>query len=261
VTWPKSFDRVAHAYDVTRGLPADVEAAVADGIATLVRSLGVAPSLLDVGVGTGRIAAPVSVRGVRVTGVDVSTKMLAVLREKRSAVRAVVADAARLPFARGSFDAALLVHVLHLVDPRPVLDETARIVRAGGLVLRGRTDYDGPHAEFGRLVDAVGADVAALPPRERECNADATAAFAAFVHGLHATTEERLLARWTDETTGEALIVALEGRLFSSWWRIPDAALPAIVTEVRARATALYGDLARPLRTSATFSLGVVRVP
>ena len=134
----KSFDRVAHIYDETRAMPPDVENAIADGIAALVRGLGAPARLLEVGIGTGRIAVPMAERGVRITGIDVSPKMLARLREKRGDIDVLFAEAGRLPFRDGSFDAALFVHVLHLVpDIEATIAAAMAAVRPGGAVLFG----------------------------------------------------------------------------------------------------------------------------
>lgn len=48
--------------------------------------------VLELGVGTGRVAVPLAERGLEVVGVDISPEMLAKLREKSSAVTAVEAD-------------------------------------------------------------------------------------------------------------------------------------------------------------------------
>ena len=79
----KSFDRVAHCYDETRGLPDEVAREVGDGIAAILREVSDAPRVLECGIGTGRIAVPLAAAGVRVAGIDISAKMLSVLREKR----------------------------------------------------------------------------------------------------------------------------------------------------------------------------------
>ncbi len=135
----KSFDRVAHVYDQTRGLPPEAERAIADGIAA---ALGDAKNLLEVGIGTGRMAAPLAARGVHVTGIDISAAMLAVLRGKRTDIDVILAEGARPPFRAGSFDAALFVHILHLVpDAQATVRAALRVVRPGGLLVSGADDW------------------------------------------------------------------------------------------------------------------------
>ena len=55
---------------------------------------GVAPPVVELGVGTGRIAVPIAAEGIRVIGVDSSPGMLEVCRER--AVEAGVADLVEL---------------------------------------------------------------------------------------------------------------------------------------------------------------------
>lgn len=120
-----AFDRVAEEYDATRSLPPGVERAVAERLA---RRIG-AERTLELGVGTGRWACPLQQLTVAITGVDLSAPMLRVARRK-GLVRAIRADASRLPFPDDQFDGALSNHLLHLVyDVPAVLREIGRVCR------------------------------------------------------------------------------------------------------------------------------------
>ena len=84
-------------------------------------------TVLDVGVGTGRFALPLSEKGLQIVGVDISAPMMRQARSKglRDLVRA---DARRLPFRDRTFDAVLIVHLLHLVgDWISVVHEIGRV--------------------------------------------------------------------------------------------------------------------------------------
>jgi len=90
-------------------------------------------SLLEIGCGTGWFGRALAQRGFRVAGLDPSVAMLARAQGRFPLVRG---DAARLPFAERSFDAALLVGVLDFVpDPVLVLREARRVVRQRVVVL------------------------------------------------------------------------------------------------------------------------------
>ena len=105
-----------------------------DGIARTLRDRGV-HRLLEVGVGTGRIARPLEERGVEVTGLDASRGMLARARAK-GLPRLIRGSAYHLPFPDEAFDATLFVHVLHLLDDPPsALHEAERVGREGAFAL------------------------------------------------------------------------------------------------------------------------------
>lgn len=104
-------------------------------------ALAGATRLLDVGCGTGRFAVLAAEHlGARVWGVDASAEML---REARARPEAAgvgwrQADATRLPFKDGWFDAVHTHLVLHLVGDVPAaLAETARVLQPGGRIAIG----------------------------------------------------------------------------------------------------------------------------
>jgi ubiquinone/menaquinone biosynthesis C-methylase UbiE len=133
-----SFDRAAGFYDDSRGLSPEVAERVADRIEEAV---GPEARLLEVGVGTGRIALPLHRRGREIVGVDLSRPMLERYRAKAAAAGlppppVLRADAGRLPFRDACVDVVLEVHVLHLVpDWERALDEVRRVLAAGGMLL------------------------------------------------------------------------------------------------------------------------------
>jgi len=96
--------------------------------------------LLDVGCGTGHWSAFFSLQGFRVTGVDVSPRMIAVAREKRIPnARFEIADAHAPPFEDGQFGVVAAVTTLEFVsDAEAVVREMARCARRpGGVILVG----------------------------------------------------------------------------------------------------------------------------
>jgi len=126
-----SFDRAADDYDRTRGgLPRGERFADA-----CEPWLAGHERVLEIGVGTGLVARPLTDRGHVVAGVDLAPAMLARARERIGA-RVVVADAARLPVATGAVDAVVAVWVLHVVaDPASVVAEARRVLHPGGRLL------------------------------------------------------------------------------------------------------------------------------
>lgn len=94
---------------------------------------------LEVGVGTGRFAAPLGVE----VGLDPASAMLS--RARRRQIKVVQGIAEALPFADGAFDYALMVVVLSFLDDaRAGLSEIRRVLRLGGVVVIGFLDHGCP---------------------------------------------------------------------------------------------------------------------
>jgi SAM-dependent methyltransferase len=129
-----AYDKIARLYDPwSRSVVEDVsfyveEATRADG------------RVLELGVGTGRIAVPIAAAGVPVVGVDLSAGMLEVARE-RAELAGVELDLRqgdmREPPVDGPFSLVLipfrsLLHMETDADRRTVLRAVARLLEPGG---------------------------------------------------------------------------------------------------------------------------------
>ena len=210
-----SFDRAASFYDATRGLPEAAMAALTDRLA---EALGPAREVLELGVGTGRVAVPLSERGCAMTGVDVSARMLAVLAAKGSAVKAGVADATDLPFGDASFDAVLAVDVFHLVaDWRRAVAEAVRVLRPDGrIVLSTFAVLDDPTAGLRqRIAELVGS-------RPRRVGAEVADVAAELVSGYGATTAQLAATPYVMATSLAAELDGLRAGIWSRYWQLPD---------------------------------------
>jgi len=126
-----SYESIADEYEESRGGQGR-----ADQIAAaLHRHLAAGSLVLDVGVGTGIIAATLERHGHRVVGVDIAPGML---RHSSSRLpgRVGLADGLALPVARASVHGVVFVWVLHHVaDPVAALAEARRALKASGCVL------------------------------------------------------------------------------------------------------------------------------
>ena len=93
--------------------------------------------VLDVGCGTGRLAAALTERAsAKVWGVDASPEMLAEARAKLPRGAALKeARAEALPFKDGWFERVVLWLVVHLVDRAAALAEARRVLGPGGRVV------------------------------------------------------------------------------------------------------------------------------
>jgi ubiquinone/menaquinone biosynthesis C-methylase UbiE len=89
------------------------------------------PRLADIGGGTGNYALAFKTEGYDPVVIDRSTEMLSHAAAK--GLETMRADAERLPFLAASFDAAMLVSMLHHVERRSrALAEARRVLRPGG---------------------------------------------------------------------------------------------------------------------------------
>lgn len=119
-------------------------------------------SVLDVGTGPGALAVEIARRGDHeVVGVDLAPEMLATANRRAAEagvsdrVTFVVADAAALPMADGSFD--LIVSTLslhHWTDPPAILRELYRVLRPGGSVLLYDLRFSYSRRQFAAFVAA-----------------------------------------------------------------------------------------------------------
>ena len=87
--------------------------------------------VLDVGCGTGNLAAALSERA-KVWGVDASPEMLEVARSRAPRVRFKQASAEALPFKDGWFERVTMWLVIHLVERPRVFAEARRVLAPGG---------------------------------------------------------------------------------------------------------------------------------
>jgi SAM-dependent methyltransferase len=259
----KSFDRVADVYDETRAMPPIVEAAVADAIVQALRDVAASPWLLEVGIGTGRIACPVAARGVRVTGVDIAPKMLAVLLGKRGDIDVMLAEAARPPFRAGVFDGALFVHVLHLVpDAAETVAAIVPLVRAGGVLMMGGDEWSSGHRDTSdHIIEEAVREVAGVELSGGKSHDAARLGFERVAAERGLGLERRSVATWTDRFRPRRMIERLAARDFSSSWRIPEPAMPDVLRRVEAGFIAEFGDLDAELGFERSFGLLVARVP
>lgn len=133
-----NFDEIAAEYD--ESLPAHVVAHYLDKRVRFIAERAPLPGRgLDVGCGTGVLAARLAAIGWRMDGIDPSQGMLDVMAREAPAVRGQRAFGDDLPFDGDTFDLVVTVAALHHVaDPdavRGTLIEMARVVRPGGRIV------------------------------------------------------------------------------------------------------------------------------
>jgi len=121
-----SFGAVAAAYDV--GRPTFPVESLA-----WVLGPGRGLQVLDLGAGTGKLAAVAAGLGHDVIAVDPSQEMLEVCR-RRTGIDTMVGAAESIPLAHASVDAVIVGQAFHWFDHTRALPEIARVLRPNGVL-------------------------------------------------------------------------------------------------------------------------------
>ncbi|GAB4467947.1 MAG: hypothetical protein Kow00124_01540 [Anaerolineae bacterium] len=257
-----SFDRAADYYDATRGFPPGEEQAVARLFAQ-AGGLSDRSLVLEIGVGTGRIALPLARHVGMLVGVDISRQMVDRLLAKRTdePVYPVLADATRLPFAHHQFDAAVAVHVFHLISAwQQALEELARVLRPDGCLLHGLHPHDEDTATmwraFRREMDRV------IPPETMQHIG------VPFERSQTFLQEEGwrpigapLVHSYEVRHTPNQMLDRYRGRCYSMSWRMTAADHARLITALETMAREVYGDLDREIVEQSRFMVQAYRPP
>ena len=251
---PVSFDRAADIYDQTRGFPPGVAEQVAASAAGRLRP---EDRLLEIGVGTGRIARPLLARGFRLTGLDVSHEMVARLRAQLPAGSSgpdlVLADATRIALAASCFNVVISVHIFHLIpDWRRALAEIQRVLVSGGALLQGY-NHRPDDSPFARLRERWGQLAAEYGARGVHVGLLDFSQFEAALLEMGGSVEKWTAAAWSVERSLNEQIQLIEQRAWSSTWEIPDAIFQTCALRLHDWALQQYGDLDRPISVPQSF--------
>ena len=240
-----SFDRAADFYDATRGHPLIVSQAIAASIQELFPE---PKKVLEIGIGTGRIAIPCAQLGVRNFGVDLSSKMLARLQQNKSTglrfPQISRADAAALPFPARSFSAVLAVHVFHLIaDWRTALGEIQRVLSPEGVLLTG-FDWRSDDSPAGQMRDRWQELTDAFIITETRVGAP-FGAVKTFLEDQGAQMDEWTVIEWERTFVPRTYLQSLRDGIYSSSWRVPDQEREEFISQLQSWAETHLGDLDR----------------
>ncbi|MGL5811015.1 MAG: methyltransferase domain-containing protein [Nocardioides sp.] len=217
---------------------------------------------LDVGVGLGEFAGPLSDWGREVHGVDVHPRYLAEVRRVHPDVRVARIDAAEpLPYPAATFTSVSLLDVLeHAADEDFLLREVARVLQPGG-----RLVLSVPHRHVFSVLDPDDAKfrwprlhrllyVAAFGAEEYHRRfvdlSDGLRGDMAVNRDRHTNYRTGEVARLVD-AAGLEIIEIGGANLFWRWFQIPSLFLRGRPKALLARAIALDGKVFRSPRISA----------
>lgn len=147
------FDEIAKKYDSWYETPMgqfvdEVETRLAFNLFTPEKGM----AILDCGCGTGNFSIKLTEKGAQVTGVDLSTEMMAVAEEKARQrglnINFIQGDICSLPFPDNNFDAVFTMAVFEAIpDPNQAFREMMRVLKPGRFLLIGTIRKD---AAWGR---------------------------------------------------------------------------------------------------------------
>ncbi|MEQ8516900.1 MAG: class I SAM-dependent methyltransferase [Chromatocurvus sp.] len=253
-------DRVAVQYDALRGHPPEISPRIGEAVTRLA---GPGASILEVGVGTGRIALPTAYAGGQVVGVDLSAEMLRALAGREVPHLSLVrGDITRLPFRNAAFDAAVCVHVLHLVDSRAVLADLLRLVRARGVIILGR-DWVDPASFAGAIRNEFRQAVVDLaesldfPTGARGLVQQLTELGGEAVHD----GDEQTAAEWQSVLSPRQVLEGIRSRDDAESWVLPDDLLRRVMARLDTFAATHCSDLDATDAVPRRFVYSLFRVP
>jgi SAM-dependent methyltransferase len=255
-----SYDRIAHVYDATRALPKTVQRKLTDALVAEFASVG-AQHVLEVGVGTGRIARPLAERGVRVCGVDIGSRMLWTLRRQQAqdvAIDHVLGDATQLPLATASFRGVLVYHLWHLVSSsESAVREIRRVLAPGGVVISGYERYCGvsPWDACTAKLKEVAA-TRGFVPRPRPGPYSETIGDA--LRALGGSSRLRGYAKGRETHTPEEVLDRIRERIYYTWlWDMRDDLFADCLAEFELWYRRHYGDMGRELVQPVSYEIEV----
>jgi SAM-dependent methyltransferase len=191
--------------------------------------------LLDVATGNGNVSIPAAQAGARVTGLDLTPKLLEAQRERARAagveVELVEGDAEELPFADGSFDRVTSCFgVMFAPRQQVAADELVRVTRPGGeIVVAAWT----PEGVVGRLFRVT---ASFMPPPPEGLQPPVLWGTEDHVRGLFAGSGAELSC--------ELRTVAFEGESVQAWLDRDERILgPALMAKAALEPQGRYGEL------------------
>jgi len=223
------FDRVAETFDRTRFIPVEVLNRAYRLVFKKLHFEGDI-TILDAGVGTGRIVRPLMQRKVTLIGVDISLPMLWKLRERYQVRRRLMilhvirADVAYLPVRNSSITMIQSTHLLHLLDNwKAAVREWRRVLSPKGSVV---VFQESGRSSSVRLAYDRGIK-RATPMRRRGWHIYSR--LTRFLRQSGWRTHQDKI-EWNQKTSFATILQSFEDRSYSRQWDLPD--------EIHARAIA-----------------------
>jgi SAM-dependent methyltransferase len=224
------------------------------------------PAILYPGIGTGRIAIPLAKRGYRITGVDISARMLERLRDRLHEesqplpLTFLQADATDMPFHDRGFDLAIAVHLFYFIRRwRKAVREILRALqRPRRLVL---------------MHTGMGAEVPLVNDRYKHLCADegypvkavgvqSTTQVVGYCVGLGCRVEwVRGRWRWVSRTPLDAALAHVRARAYSFTVLTPEGVHARAVERLQSEFTTRFGSLSAEIQVHNEIRFALISLP
>ncbi|MEO8610722.1 MAG: class I SAM-dependent methyltransferase [Chloroflexota bacterium] len=244
-----TFDRAADYYDQTRGYPPGEEKGVA-AILAQAGNLKANSRVLEIGIGTGRIALPLAPHVSSYFGADLSRPMMDKLRAKQNgeSIFLTEADVTKLPFPDAAFDAVVAVHVFHLIPNWPdALAEVGRVLRPDAKLIHCWSQ-DSQNDVFYPLWDAWNAAIGAKADQNFGAPWRTKPDFLGDEGWQPAN--DVLEHSYPTETSLKQFFDLLRKRVWSSCWRYDDDELARGIAAMEAVIPSVFTDPQAPISRS-----------
>lgn len=249
-----SFDeRVSGRYKQQREHPPEVARQIGE---TIAAEVGADARVLEIGIGTGRIALPVLTAGCHVTGIDLSPQMLVEVPDAASRLDLLRADMHHMPFVDASFNGVLAVHVMHWAkDWQHMLRECVRVLRPDGALIRG-DDWIDPESVVGALRNELRAEV--IRQRPNMMPPAALADYDGFLAGQGLSQQREVIAaEWVVHISPAERLQAVKDRIDAESWVLPPDLFDIVYQHLADYAAQRWPNLDEALPTTRRFILKI----
>jgi len=231
------FDRVANSFDKTRYIPIGVLRRAYHLVFSTL-SLDGEITILDAGVGTGRIIRPLMYRKLTLIGVDISLPMLMQTqrrygrRKRPMQLHVIIADVAHLPIRNSSINVVQSTHVLHLLKHwKTALREWERILHPVGtlIILQESSQRTKVRIAYDRVLKQM------TNYRRRMVYSKVRQFLRQKGWRVH---QHKII--WVDKPNLATTLRAIENRSYSRQWDLPDEVHEEALARARGLVDALH---------------------
>ncbi len=223
--------------------------------------------LLEVGTGSGRCSLPLSEaflsHGARMIGMDLLyTKLSQLASDSRAGgLNLVQGDALSMPFPEQCFDAIITVHVMHLVAQQDAaLEEFRRLLRPGGVYLRGVTEQPTSDSVWARLRQTWQSLLENKGLEQSHSERDARA-ISGLLRKMGAKGSQVQVSERRVTTSPRREMTRIAAKAKKGAWQILPELLPELLAELERLSVTEYASPEQPMQYTESVVVEVWRFP